>query len=39
MCGSDCEETRLLADVIAKGPEPRVLTAEALKPDPVISDN
>lgn len=39
MCGKDCSETKTLAAVIAKGPAPRVVRAEAVKPDPVISEN
>lgn len=39
ICGSDCSETRQLAAFIAKGPAPRVVTAEALQPDPVVSEN
>lgn len=39
MCGRDCTETRQLAAFIAKGPPPRVVTADALKPDPVVSEN
>ncbi|GGD94345.1 hypothetical protein GCM10011515_12700 [Tsuneonella deserti] len=37
MCGDTCEETRQLASVIAKGPQARVLTAEAVMPDAVVS--
>lgn len=39
MCGDSCEATRQLSAAIAKGPSPRVLTAEAVKPAPVISEN
>ncbi|MCB2074290.1 MAG: hypothetical protein KDE49_11355 [Novosphingobium sp.] len=39
LCGSKCSETRELASVIAKGPAPRVVTAEAVKPDPIVSEN
>ena len=28
-----------LADAIAKGPAPKVVTAQQIKPEPVISDN
>jgi len=39
MCGDDCDATRQLTAAIAKGPAPRVLTAEAAKPEPVVSEN
>jgi tetratricopeptide (TPR) repeat protein len=39
LCGSDCEATRQLAAAIAKGPSPRVVSAEAVKPDPVVTQN
>lgn len=39
MCGDSCEATRDLAAAIAKGPAPRVVTAEAVKPAPVVSEN
>ena len=39
LCGADCDEARSLAGVIAKGPSPRMVTAEAVTPKPVISEN
>jgi len=39
LCGENCEATKQLSAAIAKGPSPRVLTAEAVKPSPVISEN
>jgi len=39
MCGLDCEATRQLAAVIDKGPAPRVVRADAIKPEPVVSEN
>jgi tetratricopeptide (TPR) repeat protein len=39
LCGSDCEATRQLAEAIAKGPAQRVVSAEAIKPAPVVSQN
>ncbi len=39
MCGMDCEATRRLADVIAKGDGPRMVRADAVKPEPVVSEN
>jgi Tfp pilus assembly protein PilF len=39
LCGNDCDATRQLAAAIAKGPTPRVVTAEAVKPEPVVSTN
>lgn len=37
MCGEKCPETRALAAAIAKGPQARVLTAEAVMPDTVVT--
>ena len=37
MCGDNCPEARQLAAAIAKGPQPRVLTAEAILPDAVVT--
>ena len=37
MCGDKCPETRTLAAAIAQGPQPRVLTAEAVMPDAVVT--
>ena len=39
MCGGDCEETRELAAALARGPQPTVLTAEAVTPDTVVTQN
>lgn len=39
LCGENCDATRQLAAVIAKGNTPRVVTAEAVTPQPVVSDN
>jgi len=39
MCGENCEATRSLAAAIAKGPQPHVITAQAVTPDPIVSDN
>ena len=39
LCGSNCEATRELTAAIAKGPAPRVVSAEAVKPEPVVSEN
>lgn len=37
VCGDKCPETRQLAAAIAKGPQARVLTAEAVMPDAVVT--
>ena len=39
MCGDDCDATKQLAAAIAKGPAPRIVTAEAVKPEPVVTEN
>jgi tetratricopeptide (TPR) repeat protein len=39
LCGQDCEATRQLAAAIARGPAPRMVSAEAVKPEPVVSEN
>lgn len=39
LCGSNCPATRDLAAAIARGPAERVVTAEAVKPAPVVSTN
>lgn len=39
LCGDNCDATKQLSAAIAKGPSPRVLTAEAVKPEPVVSEN
>lgn len=37
-CGPNCPETRQLAAAIAREPVERVVTAEAVKPEPVVSN-
>lgn len=39
LCGKSCTQTQMLSAAIAKGPSPRVLTAEAVKPSPTVSEN
>jgi tetratricopeptide (TPR) repeat protein len=39
MCGDSCEATRTLAAAIAKGPAPKMVTAQDVKPKPVITEN
>lgn len=39
LCGKGCPETRVLADAIAKGPAPKIVSAEAVKPQPVAQAN
>lgn len=39
LCGASCPETRSLADLIAAGPKVPVLTAEAVAPQPVVTQN
>lgn len=39
ICGKSCAETQKLAATIAKGPAPRVVSAEAVKPQPVVEAN
>ncbi|MFC3099299.1 tetratricopeptide repeat protein [Altererythrobacter lauratis] len=39
LCGADCPETVALSAAIARGPLPRVLTAEALSPDAGVTAN
>lgn len=39
LCGSNCEATRALNAAIARGPSPRVVSAEAVKPAPVVTEN
>lgn len=39
LCGESCEATRQLSAAIAKGPAQRVVTADAVKPAPVVSEN
>ena len=39
MCGDNCAQTKDLAAAIAKGPVPKVLTAEAVAPAPSVTQN
>ncbi len=39
LCGRGCPETQELAQAIAEGPKQQVLTAEAVMPEPVITQN
>lgn len=39
LCGDDCGEARQLAMAIESHPRQAILTAEAVKPDPVVSQN
>ena len=39
LCGCTCPQTRDLAAAIARGPAERVVTADAVKPSPVVSTN
>ena len=39
ICGNDCEATRQLASVIARGPAKQIVTAEAVTPEPEVSEN
>ena len=39
LCGSNCDATRQLAAAIEKGPAPKMVTAEAVKPEPVVTEN
>ena len=39
MCGDQCTETRQLAAAISRGPQPSVLTAEALTPSTAVTQN
>ena len=39
ICGSDCDETRQLASVISRGPAKQIVTAEAVTPEPEVSEN
>lgn len=39
LCGRNCPEAQNLANVIAKGPIAKVVSAEAVKPDPTVEDN
>ena len=39
ICGANCSATRRLAAAIAKGPVPRVVTAQQITPEPVVTAN
>jgi tetratricopeptide (TPR) repeat protein len=39
LCGKRCSETLTLSAAIAKGPQPKVLSAEAVKPEPTVEAN
>ena len=39
VCGGDCAPAQQLAAAIAKGPAPRIVTAEQVKTQPVVTDN
>ena len=39
MCGEGCVETQTLAAAIAQGPQPEMLSAEAVTPEPVVTQN
>jgi Tfp pilus assembly protein PilF len=39
MCGANCRETKNLAAAIARGPQQPVLTAEAVTPEPAVTQN
>ena len=39
ICGRNCEETQQLAALISRGPKPRVLAAEAITPETVVTQN
>lgn len=39
LCGKRCPETRVLSVAIAAGPQPKVLSAEAVNPTPVVESN
>lgn len=39
LCGKGCTETQMLATKIAAGPTPRVLSAEAVTSEPVVTTN
>ena len=39
MCGGECEETRQLAAALQRGPQATVLTAEAVTPDTIVTQN
>lgn len=39
LCGKRCTETQQLTAAIAKGPQPKVLSAEAVTPEPTVEAN
>ncbi|WP_159978114.1 MULTISPECIES: hypothetical protein [unclassified Novosphingobium] len=39
LCGKSCSETQNLAAAIAKGPSPRMVSADAVTTKPVVSEN
>lgn len=39
MCGENCEEAQSLATAIQNVPPPKIVTAEAVSPDPVVTQN
>ncbi len=39
LCGSDCEATRVLSTLLDKEPARRMVHAEAVKPNPIVSEN
>ncbi|SFG31089.1 Tetratricopeptide repeat-containing protein [Novosphingobium sp. CF614] len=39
LCGKDCTEAKTLAATLAKEPSQRMVTAEAVTPKPVVSEN
>jgi tetratricopeptide (TPR) repeat protein len=39
LCGGECAETRELAAAIQRNPQPPVMTAEAVTPSPVVTQN
>ena len=39
LCGRDCPTTRELAAALSKGPPQRVVTADQIKPQPVVTTN
>jgi len=39
LCGASCDATRQLAAAIARGPAPKIVTAQAVTPTPTVSEN
>ena len=39
LCGANCNATRQLAAAIARGPAPKVVTAQQITPEPVVTQN